>query len=131
MVASLSFRLIESSSKQTGYSNEPEVIAFHKNYSYKKALITGFLTNTLNPKASLFFLSLFMQVISPNTPLLIQSLYGLEMMIMTTLWFSGIALFFSYKKFKVTIFTYKYIVGRIFGTGLITFGVKIATSAKE
>ncbi|MCF5382824.1 LysE family translocator, partial [Pseudomonas syringae] len=36
------------------------------------AYISGFVTNGLNPKATLFFLSLFTVVINPHTPLLVQ-----------------------------------------------------------
>ncbi|WP_350604378.1 LysE family transporter, partial [Pseudoalteromonas sp. SMN1298-MNA-CIBAN-0114] len=32
----------------------------------------GFLTNALNPKATLFFMSLFTLVISPTTPTIVQ-----------------------------------------------------------
>ena len=34
-----------------------------------KAFVAGFITNGLNPKATLFFLSLFAVIISPFTPL--------------------------------------------------------------
>ena len=37
--------------------------------SYRKAITTGFLTNVLNPKATLFMFSLFTQVIGPALPL--------------------------------------------------------------
>lgn len=35
-------------------------------------LRTGFLNNALNPKATVFIVSLFMQVLSPQTPLAVQ-----------------------------------------------------------
>ena len=40
------------------------------------AFTSGFVTNGLNPKATLFFLSLFTVVINPHTPLSIQAGYG-------------------------------------------------------
>lgn len=36
------------------------------------ALRVGFLTNALNPKTTVFIVSLFMQVVRPDTPLLVQ-----------------------------------------------------------
>ncbi|WP_416376620.1 LysE family translocator, partial [Marinobacter nauticus] len=36
----------------------------------------GFLTNALNPKATLFFVSLFSVIINPGTPVLLQAGYG-------------------------------------------------------
>lgn len=41
----------------------------------------GFLGNLLNPKATLFFLALFTQVIQPSTPLVIQAAYGITVAI--------------------------------------------------
>ncbi len=39
-------------------------------------LRTGFLTNALNPKTTVFIVSLFMQVVRPDTPLATQIGYG-------------------------------------------------------
>lgn len=55
----------------------------------------GFLTNTLNPKATLFFVSLFSVVISPGTPVAVQAGYGLYMAVATGLWFAAVAVFFT------------------------------------
>ncbi|MEC7377805.1 MAG: LysE family transporter [Pseudomonadota bacterium] len=59
------------------------------------ALRLGFLTNTLNPKATLFFVSLFSVVISPGTPVALQAGYGLYMALATGLWFAMVAVFFT------------------------------------
>jgi len=40
------------------------------------AFTSGFVTNGLNPKATLFFLSLFTVVINPHTPLMVQAVPG-------------------------------------------------------
>ena len=53
-----------------------------------RAFALGFLTNGLNPKATLFFLALFAVVISPATPLAVQSVYGLYLALATFLWFA-------------------------------------------
>ncbi|BDF93182.1 MULTISPECIES: LysE family translocator [Pseudoalteromonas] len=55
----------------------------------------GFFTNALNPKATLFFMSLFTLVISQSTPLIIQAGYGLYMALATWLWFSCLSLVLS------------------------------------
>jgi len=59
------------------------------------ALRLGFLTNALNPKATLFFVALFSVVISPGTPAAIQAGYGLYMALATAVWFTLVALFFT------------------------------------
>lgn len=53
-----------------------------------KAFSIGFLTNGLNPKATLFFLALWTVVISPETPIAIQALYGVYLALATFIWFA-------------------------------------------
>lgn len=59
------------------------------------AVRLGFLTNALNPKATLFFVSLFSVVISPGTPIELQAGYGIYMATATALWFALVAVFFT------------------------------------
>ena len=54
----------------------------------RKAFVLGFLTNGLNPKATLFFLALFTVVISPDTPISMQIIYGIYLAIATFAWFA-------------------------------------------
>lgn len=54
--------------------------------SFLRELITGFTASLLNPKISLFYLSLFTLVIDTSTPLLVQSLYGGWMFLVVLLW---------------------------------------------
>jgi threonine/homoserine/homoserine lactone efflux protein len=63
--------------------------------SAAQAVRSGFLTNALNPKASLFFLSVFSQVVQESTPTALKILYGVEMSIVTFLWFAAVALVLS------------------------------------
>ena len=90
----------------------------------------GFLTNALNPKATLFFLGLFTQVIDPTTPIWVQMVYGLEMSIMTIVWFSLVALFFSHEKVRGRFAKVSHHVDRVLGAVLIALGVKIALFSK-
>ncbi|OCW98293.1 LysE family translocator [Alishewanella sp. HH-ZS] len=53
----------------------------------RAAFLAGFITNGLNVKATLFFLSLFAVVISASTPLSYKVIYGLYMAVATALWF--------------------------------------------
>ncbi|MCG8414467.1 MAG: LysE family transporter [Pseudomonadales bacterium] len=56
--------------------------------SFKQAFWSGFLTNGLNPKATLFFLALFTVVIDINTPTFIQVIYGIYLAVATFIWFA-------------------------------------------
>jgi len=51
----------------------------------------GLLTNLLNPKAALFFVSFFSIVITPKTPIILRTAYGLEISLIALLWFSLLA----------------------------------------
>ena len=46
--------------------------------NHASAFKLGFLTNALNPKATLFFVALFAAVISPETPFVMQAIYLLD-----------------------------------------------------
>ena len=67
-------------------------------HSVRKAFMLGFLTNGLNPKATLFFLALFTVVIGEDTPTMVQVLYGLYLATATFIWFSLLS-----KLFGITI----------------------------
>lgn len=60
--------------------------------SARAAFFAGFITNGLNPKATLFFLSLFAVVISVQTPLAYKAIYGVYMAVATAAWFCLLSL---------------------------------------
>lgn len=91
-----------------------------------KALQTGFLTNALNPKATLFFLSVFSQVINPETPLVIQLIYALEIQLIVLGWFCLLAFLLSHPKLKSRIVKIQPYIEKGMGGLLIAFGLKIA-----
>ncbi len=62
---------------------------------FGRAFVTGFLTNGLNPKATLFFLALFTVVIAPTTPALVQVGYGFYLALATFAWFAVLSLLLS------------------------------------
>lgn len=71
---------------------------FSKQAHKKKALINGFLTNLLNPKATLFILSLYTQFIDPKTPMFFLLLYGVTIFLITLLWFFFLSFLMTHKK---------------------------------
>ncbi|MCG7561932.1 LysE family transporter [Pseudoalteromonas sp. McH1-42] len=82
--------------------------------SAMQALRRGFLVNALNPKATLFFLSLFTLVIDPGTPQSVQILYGLYMAVATWLWFSSLSMVLS----KATVRSFFQRAGHWFDRGI-------------
>lgn len=111
---------------------ETEIEFVHANeISPMKALLSGIATNALNPKVTLFFLSLFMQFISARTPFGIHVMLGLETAIIIGSWFVFVAFMFSNKVLKMKLRKVGHWFERITGAALILLGVKVALSTKE
>ncbi|MDP3846456.1 MAG: LysE family transporter [Pseudomonas sp.] len=92
------------------------------------AFVRGFVTNGLNPKATLFFLSLFTLVISPQTPLLVQAGYGAYLAVATAAWFCAVALLFSHARVRNGFIRMGHWFDRMMGTVLVALGIKVALS---
>ncbi len=106
-------------------------VRFEAPPSFWKAWCVGFLTNGLNPKATLFFFSLFAVVINPKTPVWIQVGYGIYMAVVTALWFVLVALLFGHTKVRIKFEQMGHWFDRIMGVALIGLGVKIATTSLD
>ena len=96
--------------------------------SGRGAFITGFITNGLNPKATLFFLSLFTVVISHDTPLPVQAGYGVYTAVATGAWFCLVALLFSRDAVRRGFHRMGHWFDRMMGGVLIALGLHLALS---
>ncbi|BES73405.1 LysE family transporter [Marinobacter nanhaiticus D15-8W] len=94
-----------------------------------KAFRLGFLTNTLNPKATLFFVSLFSVVISPGTPVDVQVFYGVYMAVATGGWFAMVALFFTLPQVRRAFARFGHWLDRLMGGVLIALAGRLMLSA--
>jgi len=65
---------------------------------YIKSISTGFLTNVLNPKAFIFFITVFTLVINEDTGLFIKGLLGMYMSFATFIWFSLVSILLTNQK---------------------------------
>ncbi|WP_244316700.1 LysE family translocator [Pannonibacter tanglangensis] len=92
------------------------------------ALRIGFLTNALNPKTTIFIVSLFLQVVQPQTPLATQIAYGLFISVAHVVWFAVVALFFGAPKIREAITGVRHWIDRAFGTALVGFGIALAVA---
>lgn len=104
----------------TSGSNQP--------LSPRRAFTIGFVTNGLNPKATLFFLSLFTVVIDPHTPLPVQAGYGLYLALATGFWFCLVAWLFSRERIRAGFTRMGHWFDRVTGAVLIGLGVRLAAS---
>lgn len=97
-------------------------------HSRWRAFMVGFVTNGLNPKATLFFLSLFTVVIDARTPLAVQAGYGVYLAFATGLWFCLVAWLFSRERVRVGFARMGHWFDRVTGAVLIGLGVRLAAS---
>lgn len=95
------------------------------------AIRMGFITNVTNPKATLFFLSLFTLVINPNTPLFVKLFMGAEMSIVTALWFMLVAFLISHHLVKNRLNKVQHYAERFIGVVLVALGIKVALSTSK
>lgn len=93
------------------------------------ALKIGFITNALNPKTTIFFLSIFTQVVNSQTPLWLQVVYGAIISLAHLLWFSSVSIFLSQPVLLKKFHSYQNGIEKVVGSLLIGFGLKVATSS--
>lgn len=105
--------------EQKDYANKQEISAL-------KAIRIGFITNVLNPKATLFFISLFTLVVSPEASRIAVTGIGVAMMINTSLWFSLLAVMVSHNRIMPFLNQHQRKINIVFGLILLAFGIKVA-----
>ncbi len=91
----------------------------------------GLLVNLLNPKVTLFILSIFTQVIDPNTPLPIQAAFGIEFGLIAFVWFSLLTLILNNPLLKKKLQSVQHYVEKVLGGFLILLGIKVATFSQS
>ncbi len=100
-----------------------EGVQLVKGLTERKAFISGFITNVLNPKAVLFFLAIFTQVLANDTPVYIKAIFGIEMTIATFCWFTLVAIVFSAEKMRKRILGYQKQIDIFFGIALCCMAI--------
>jgi len=90
-----------------------------------QAVKTGFVTNVLNPKASLFFLSLFTLLIPPDIPVWVLTAISLMLITVTFLWFSLVSIIFTNKRVVQSYEKYETYIVKVFGLLLIVLGIAV------
>ena len=93
---------------------------------HKRAFMLGFMTNLLNPKATIFFLAIFTTVVSIDTPMVVQSIYGIWLSLSTAIWFLVVSLFFSRHKVRSRFIRHGYLFERVMGVVLLLFAARLA-----
>jgi threonine/homoserine/homoserine lactone efflux protein len=93
--------------------------------SATKTIGLGFLCNALNPKAPIYFVSLFTIVISADTSATHLAIYGIWMMAIQLAWFSLVTVLLSTPKVVRKLQRGGYIIDRIAGGAMLLLGLKV------
>lgn len=96
----------------------------------KDAIRLGFLTNLLNPKATLFFIAIFSQLVPPQISIGWKLVYGLSCVLITAGWFSLVACILTQNKIRSIFLQISPWIDKICGMALICLGIKIAFMSK-
>nr|WP_238481317.1 LysE family transporter [Motilimonas sp. E26] len=93
-----------------------------------KTIGMGFLCNALNPKAPIYFVSLFTVVLSPDMPISQIAIYGVWMMVIQMAWFSAVVGLLSRPAINLKFKKLGHWVDRVLGGAMIALGIKIITT---
>lgn len=91
-----------------------------------KAIRTGFTCNILNPKTSIFFLSIFTQVVSVETPVVMQASYGLIIVLAHFIWYCGVTLLLSHPNILPSFNQQKQKIDKLAGITLMIIAIKLS-----
>ncbi len=108
-------------------AGQPAVVAKSTVTGSRGAFVQGFLTNLLNPKVALFYLTFLPQFISPGEPVLARSLMLASIHIaMGLMWLSAYAWFIDRLGAVLTRPTVKAWLERVTGGVLVALGARLA-----
>jgi len=95
--------------------------------TFKKELYRGFYLSFLNPKISIFYISLFTLVVNKNTPWKIQLFYGIWMALFVFIWDTLLIFLLNIKSIKKKILSFTNLE-KILGSLLIIMGAGLLYS---
>lgn len=99
-----------------------------RKHSSMKYIGTGFVCNALNPKAPIYFVSLFTLVLSPEMPIYQLAVYGVWIMFIQLAWFSLLASLLAYPAVNSMFRRAGHWLDRILGGVMMLLGIKVIIS---
>lgn len=93
-----------------------------------RTLWRGFLCNVLNPKAPVYFVSVFTVVLSPEMPLWQLAVYGIWMMCLQFFWFGFVAFTLSIPRINRQFQRAGHWIDRVLGGLMVVLGVKVVST---
>ncbi|WP_209735899.1 LysE family transporter [Cronobacter sakazakii] len=102
--------------------------AAQESTSLKKAFIQGYLCNLLNPKATLFFLAMFTQVLNVNSGLMEKLWYAGIIVALTLVWWPLLVLLIQSQPVRRGLTKAQKVIDKLLGGMLLALGIKVALS---
>ena len=103
----------------------PEEIAKDQRKKHNP-FISGFLCNLLNPKATLFILSLFTQFVNPGMTFLEKSMFGSVISIVTFSWFVLLSYLLTHHLLQKHFARFQLVITRVMGVVLCFLSLYVA-----
>ncbi|KMK85964.1 LysE family transporter [Pectobacterium brasiliense] len=94
--------------------------------SLKKAFLQGYLCNLLNPKATLFFLAMFTQVLNIHSGIGEKLWYAMIIWLLSLVWWPLLVVLFQSEPVRRGLAKVQKLVDKLLGTVLIALGIKVA-----
>lgn len=98
------------------------------NVSLKSAFLQGYLCNLLNPKATLFFLAVFTQVLEVNSGFIEKLWYAGIILGLSFIWWPMLVILIQSASVRRALAKAQKIIDRLLGVMLIGLGLKVALS---
>ena len=114
--------LLAKSSATTYVSKQTQPI----NVTAKAAFMQGLLCNLLNPKATLFFLAIFTQLLNADSTIMDKLLVAFIICLEALLWWPLVVFIFQTQIVQRRYFKLQFIIDKLLGVILILLGVKVA-----
>ena len=119
----LGIKALLAQKPNTTYIGKPQLT---QPISEKSAFMQGFLCNLLNPKATLFFLATFTQVLNAESSTLDKLIVAFIIWIEGVFWWPFVVFIFQRQSVQRRYFKIQFIIDKLLGCILITLGIKVA-----
>ena len=96
--------------------------------TYRQAFMQGFLCNVLNPKATLFFLSVFTQILQPHSTLGEKALIGGVILLLGLVYWPLVVVAIQHPRVVRVLSHTQTFLDRLLGGVLVALGLKVALS---
>lgn len=100
----------------------------HQETTLKKAFLQGYLCNLLNPKATLFFLAMFTQVLNIHSSFMEKMWYAGIIVGLSFIWWPLLVVLIQSEPVRKGLAKAQKVIDKLLGGVLLALGIKVALS---